>query len=106
MLLQFWSKEIIVKVEYKYCPNLTIIDTPGLISAAPGRANAQLQSSSRAIEQMVRVRPPQAHTAVVLLCVACIIHTQAMPLVTEPSSTPPSPLVCPPRCAPRWSRRS
>lgn len=23
-------------MEYKYCPNLTIIDTPGLISAAPG----------------------------------------------------------------------
>nr|GEV00612.1 dynamin-like protein ARC5 isoform X2 [Tanacetum cinerariifolium] len=27
---QFSSKEIIVRVEYKYCPNLTIIDTPGL----------------------------------------------------------------------------
>ncbi len=26
---QFWSKEIVVKIEYKYCPNLTIIDTPG-----------------------------------------------------------------------------
>ncbi len=26
---QFWAKEIIVKIEYKYCPNLTIIDTPG-----------------------------------------------------------------------------
>ena len=27
---QFWSKEIVVKIEYKYCPNLTIIDTPGV----------------------------------------------------------------------------
>ncbi len=26
---QFWSKEIVVKIEYKFCPNLTIIDTPG-----------------------------------------------------------------------------
>ncbi len=26
---QFWGKEIVVRVEYKYCPNLTIIDTPG-----------------------------------------------------------------------------
>ena len=26
---QFWAKEIVVKIEYKYCPNLTIIDTPG-----------------------------------------------------------------------------
>lgn len=34
---QFSSKEIIIKVEYKYCPNLTIIDTPGLIAPAPAR---------------------------------------------------------------------
>ena len=26
---QFWAKEIVVRIEYKYCPNLTIIDTPG-----------------------------------------------------------------------------
>jgi len=26
---QFWSREIVVKIEYKYSPNLTIIDTPG-----------------------------------------------------------------------------
>jgi hypothetical protein len=26
---QFWSKEIVVRIEYKFCPNLTIIDTPG-----------------------------------------------------------------------------
>ena len=30
---QFWAKEIVVKIEYKYCPNLTIIDTPGGRSA-------------------------------------------------------------------------
>ena len=29
---QFWSKEIVVKIEYKYSPNLTIIDTPGTLS--------------------------------------------------------------------------
>ena len=27
---QFWAKEIVVKIEYKFCPNLTIIDTPGM----------------------------------------------------------------------------
>lgn len=26
---QFWAKEIVVRIEYKFCPNLTIIDTPG-----------------------------------------------------------------------------
>lgn len=40
---QFSSKEIIIRVEYKYCPNLTIIDTPGLIAPAPGRKNRDLQ---------------------------------------------------------------
>ena len=32
---QFWSKEIVVKIEYKYCPNLTIIDTPGAAPLSP-----------------------------------------------------------------------
>lgn len=40
---QFSSKEIIVRVEYKYCPNLTIIDTPGLVAPAPGPKNRALQ---------------------------------------------------------------
>lgn len=40
---QFSAKEIIINVEYKYCPNLTIIDTPGLIAPAPGRKNRELQ---------------------------------------------------------------
>lgn len=31
---QFWAKEIVVKIEYKYCPNLTIIDTPGAYASA------------------------------------------------------------------------
>jgi len=26
---QFWAKEIVVRIEYRACPNLTIIDTPG-----------------------------------------------------------------------------
>jgi hypothetical protein len=40
---QFSAQEIIVKIEYKYCPNLTIIDTPGLIAAPPSRKNQLLQ---------------------------------------------------------------
>uniref|UniRef100_A0A803NVB2 Dynamin-type G domain-containing protein n=1 Tax=Cannabis sativa TaxID=3483 RepID=A0A803NVB2_CANSA len=40
---QFSAKEIIINIEYKYCPNLTIIDTPGLIAPAPGRKNRELQ---------------------------------------------------------------
>lgn len=26
---QFLNRDIVVKIEYKFCPNLTIIDTPG-----------------------------------------------------------------------------
>lgn len=40
---QFSEKEIIIRIEYKYCPNLTIIDTPGLILPAPGKKNRALQ---------------------------------------------------------------
>lgn len=39
----FSAKEIIVRVDYKYCPNLTIIDTPGLIAPTPGPNNRALQ---------------------------------------------------------------
>jgi len=46
---QFWAKEIMLKIEYKYCPNLTIIDTPGLIAAAPGRKNHSLQVPENAL---------------------------------------------------------
>ncbi|KAK3268569.1 hypothetical protein CYMTET_22934 [Cymbomonas tetramitiformis] len=52
---QFWAKEIVVKIEYKYCPNLTIIDTPGLISAPnKSRAVTPLQASARAVEKLVK----------------------------------------------------
>eukprot|EP00884_Botryococcus_braunii_P010410 jgi/Botrbrau1/19370/Bobra.0338s0005.2 len=63
---QFWSKEIVVKIEYKYCPNLTIIDTPGLISAAPGRRNHSLQNSSKQVEGMVRAKMEQKEY--IILC--------------------------------------
>eukprot|EP00252_Welwitschia_mirabilis_P024347 TRINITY_DN718_c0_g1_i3.p1 TRINITY_DN718_c0_g1~~TRINITY_DN718_c0_g1_i3.p1 ORF type:complete len:818 (-),score=163.91 TRINITY_DN718_c0_g1_i3:244-2697(-) len=53
---QFWAKEIVVNISYRHCPNLTIIDTPGLIAAAPGRKNRPLQSQARAVEALVRTK--------------------------------------------------
>ncbi|MQL82058.1 hypothetical protein Taro_014534 [Colocasia esculenta] len=53
---QFSAKEIIIRIEYKYCPNLTIIDTPGLIAPAPGRKNRLLQGQARAVEALVRAK--------------------------------------------------
>lgn len=63
---QFWAKEIILKIEYKYCPNLTIIDTPGLIAAAPGRKNQSLQAQGRAVEALVRTK--MQHKEFFILC--------------------------------------
>ncbi|KAK6921400.1 Dynamin, N-terminal [Dillenia turbinata] len=63
---QFSAKEIIIRVEYKYCPNLTIIDTPGLIAPAPGRKNKALQGQARAVESLVRAK--MQHKEFIILC--------------------------------------
>ncbi|ESW31070.1 hypothetical protein PHAVU_002G206400 [Phaseolus vulgaris] len=63
---QFSAKEIIIRVEYKYCPNLTIIDTPGLIAPAPGRRNRHLQAQARAVEALVRAK--MQHKEFIILC--------------------------------------
>ncbi|KAH6757360.1 P-loop containing nucleoside triphosphate hydrolases superfamily protein [Perilla frutescens var. hirtella] len=63
---QFSSKEIIIRIEYKYCPNLTIIDTPGLIAPAPARKNLALQSQARAVESLVRAK--MQHKEFIILC--------------------------------------
>ncbi|KAJ4819052.1 hypothetical protein LUZ62_031618 [Rhynchospora pubera] len=63
---QFSDKEIVINVEYKYCPNLTIIDTPGLIIPAPGRKSRILQSQARAVENLVRTKIQ--HREFIILC--------------------------------------
>ncbi|CAL4896661.1 unnamed protein product [Urochloa decumbens] len=63
---QFSEKEIIIKVEYKHCPNLTIIDIPGLILPAPGRKNRVLQSQASAVESLVRAKIQ--HKETIILC--------------------------------------
>ncbi|WOL02352.1 hypothetical protein Cni_G11071 [Canna indica] len=63
---QFSEKEIIIRVEYKNCPNLTIIDTPGLVIPAPGRRNRTLQGQARAVEALVRAK--MQHKEFIILC--------------------------------------
>lgn len=63
---QFSVKEIIIRIEYKHCPNLTIIDTPGLILAAPGRKNRVLQSQAYAVEALVHAKIQ--HKETIILC--------------------------------------
>lgn len=63
---QFSAKEITIRVEYKYCPNLTIIDTPGLIAPAPGKKNQTLQNHARAVESLVRSK--MQHKEFIILC--------------------------------------
>lgn len=55
-----------MRMEYKYCPNLTIIDTPGLIQAAPGRRNGSLQSAQKQVEAMVKAKMEQPEY--IILC--------------------------------------
>ena len=80
--LSFESSEIIVRIEYKYAPNLIIIDTPGLLptveaptadteggdDAARAVANdPQLGAQARAVEELVGgMIKPEGH---VILCV-------------------------------------
>ncbi|CAM8971685.1 hypothetical protein QQ045_029604 [Rhodiola kirilowii] len=63
---QFSAREIIIRIEYKYCPNLTLIDTPGLIAPAPGRKNRALQIQARAVESLVRAK--MQHKEFIILC--------------------------------------
>uniref|UniRef100_A0A0D9XXG1 Dynamin-type G domain-containing protein n=1 Tax=Leersia perrieri TaxID=77586 RepID=A0A0D9XXG1_9ORYZ len=63
---QFSEKEIIIRIEYKHCPNLTIIDTPGLILPAPGRKNRVMQSQACAVETLVRAKIK--HKETIILC--------------------------------------
>ncbi|KAJ6805788.1 dynamin-like protein ARC5 isoform X1 [Iris pallida] len=63
---QFSEKEIIIKIEYKYCPNLTIIDTPGLTIPAPGRKNRVLQGQACSVEALVRAKIQ--HKEFIILC--------------------------------------
>lgn len=70
----FDSREINVRMEYKYCPNMILIDTPGLIGAPrvrkDGPANAQqraLLHAAREAERLVvsKMRCPDY----IILCV-------------------------------------
>ncbi|KAF0888179.1 hypothetical protein E2562_010867 [Oryza meyeriana var. granulata] len=63
---QFSEKEIIIRIDYKHCPNLTIIDTPGLILPAPGHKNRVLQSQACAVEALVRAKIK--HKETIILC--------------------------------------
>jgi len=47
----FDSREIIIRMEYRFCPNMILIDTPGLIQAPTGR---HLNPQQRALAQAAR----------------------------------------------------
>eukprot|EP00892_Ulva_mutabilis_P001680 jgi/Ulvmu1/11512/UM078_0001.1 len=65
---RFQNKDITVKIHYKYCPNLTIVDTPGLISAATGgkREKGGLVQASQQVEAMVKAK--MALPEYIILC--------------------------------------
>ena len=51
---QFAAEEIVARIEYKYCPNLSIVDTPGLLStAAEAAEGAGVSSQAHDVEGLV-----------------------------------------------------
>lgn len=54
----FDSREIQIRMEYKYCPNMILIDTPGLIASSRGAKSGNvkqrsLYTSAREVERLV-----------------------------------------------------
>ncbi len=47
----FDSKEINIRMEYRYCPNMIVIDTPGMLHPPKGK---QLTTQQRALQQAAR----------------------------------------------------
>jgi hypothetical protein len=47
----FDPREINIRMEYRYCPNMIVIDTPGMIHPPKGR---QLTQQQRALAQAAR----------------------------------------------------
>ena len=43
----FDSREINIRIEYKYCPNMIVIDTPGMLHAPTGSSLTQQQKILR-----------------------------------------------------------
>jgi hypothetical protein len=76
---QFWAKEIVVRIEYKFCPNLTIIDTPGGCRGAGGgkcllfgwrcRRWWCAETGCRSVGSGLARRGDAAH----LVCVECVL---------------------------------
>ncbi|KAG2491621.1 hypothetical protein HYH03_009992 [Edaphochlamys debaryana] len=73
---RFAAKEIVVRMEYKHCPNLTIIDTPGLITPAPGKKNCAVQMCASQVEEIVRTKA-QVPEYVILCLEDCSDWTNA-----------------------------
>ena len=65
----FATDEIVVRIEYRYCPNLSIVDTPGLLSTADDYGGGFLQAATTCsdVEQLVmsKIASPEA----IILCV-------------------------------------
>jgi len=92
----FSGRDIVVRIDFKYSPNLTIIDTPGLLSAVPSsrRAGAagsgslsSAQSASRAVEALVRSKMERKDLIILALedtCDWCNATTRKLVAQVDP----------------------
>lgn len=77
---QFWSKEIVVRIEYKFCPNLTIIDTPGTCAG-------QHDACSSRIKHAGCMKPRFTLAEVLHLCSISLLASFAHPQPTTGALT-------------------
>ena len=100
----FSGRDIVVRIDFKYSPNLTIIDTPGLLSVVPsshrprtGSATAPVagaggslnpaQSASRAVEALVRSKMERKDLIILALedtCDWCNATTRKLVAQVDP----------------------
>ena len=101
----FSGRDIVVRIDFKYSPNLTIIDTPGLLSVVPstyrprggsapaGGAGGSLnpaQSASRAVEALVRSKMERKDLIILALedtCDWCNATTRKLVAQVDPEFT-------------------
>ena len=86
----FDSREINIRMEYRYCPNMIVIDTPGMLHPPKGK---QLTPQQRAIAQAAREAEALvlskvascAAAASLLLCCSSPMYTKRSHLLSANS---------------------
>jgi len=87
----FEASELIVRIDYKYCPNLSIIDTPGLLAmdtASPSAVGAVAPPLTEAVRDLILAQISPAER--IILCVEETRCWQMSPVRSVVASVDPA----------------